>query len=313
MTSESTRPPKANVAFSMDDFAKALEQEQYDYVFQRGQVVRGRPLEYTTEGVFVDIGGKSSAFVPKDEAALGAVEDLRELLPMDEELEFVIIREQDADGQVILSRRQLALKQAWSDLVEMQTTGQSLQVRIKGVNRGGVIGEVKGLRAFIPRSHLVEKEDLDSLVGQQLTVTCLQVDPESKKLVLSQREAARSQAMKQVEAGGVVSGKVVSLKPYGAFVETEEGVTGLLHISQVSGLPIHDIHTVLQVGQQIKVVITEIDEYKNRISLSTKILEAYPGELLENLAAVMSNAQERLAAANNPSQSPESESSQVPE
>ena len=89
----------------MDDFAKALEQHNYE--FQKGQVVRGKVFEYDSNGAYVDIGGKSSAFLPIEEAALRTVTDLSEVVPLDEERDFLIIREQDADGQVTLSLRQL--------------------------------------------------------------------------------------------------------------------------------------------------------------------------------------------------------------
>ena len=155
----------------MDDFAKALEQHNYE--FQKGQVVRGKVFEYDSNGAYVDIGGKSSAFLPIEEAALRTVTDLSEVVPLDEERDFLIIREQDADGQVTLSLRQLQIQQAWEDLIELQETGKVLQVRVSGANKGGVTVDVQGMRGFIPRSHLVERDNLESLIGQSLSVNFL--------------------------------------------------------------------------------------------------------------------------------------------
>ncbi len=294
----------------MDDFAQALEQESYRFDFERGKVVKGTIIEYTTDGAFVEIGGKAAGFIPLDEIALTRVPDIAAALPQGEALEFLIIRDQDADGQVILSRRQLAIQQAWDELVELQETGKTVQMRVTGSNRGGLMGEVNGLRAFIPRSHLMEAEKqslgngtADELVGQTLTVTCLEVSPDRRKLVLSQREAARTAAMRTVEPGALVMGTVVNIQPYGAFVDIG-GLTGLLHVKQISRNTIQAPSTVLTIGQTIKVVVLDIDEQKNRLSFATKSLESYPGEILEKFEAVMANAEERHAATQPPAAQP---------
>ncbi|MGK7873191.1 MAG: S1 RNA-binding domain-containing protein [Xenococcaceae cyanobacterium] len=294
MTSESTSSQEHNQPFSMDDFAQALE--QYDYQFEKGQVVRGKVFQYDSEGAYIDIGGKSPGFVPLREASLKRVTDLSEFLPLQEEMDFLIISGQNAEGQVTLSRRQLEIKQAWDNLTESAESGKSVQMRVTATNKGGVIGEVEGLRAFIPRSHLIEKEDLESLIGQLLTANFLEVDPERNKLVLSQREAARAAAISKLEREQLMEGKVVSIKPYGVFVDLD-GVTGLLHIKQVSGSHVDSLTTLFQIGQQIKVMIVDIDEYKNRLSLSTKVLENYPGEILEKMDEVMATASERVQKA----------------
>lgn len=296
MTSELPRAQTSQASFSMEDFAKALDQHTYD--FKKGEIVRGTVFEHSSDGVYVDIGGKSAGFVPLPEVALERVAEsaIAQVLPLQTERDFLILREQDSEGQVLLSVKQLYVKQAWDELVEMQDSGKAVQVRIMGVNRGGVTGEVMGLRAFIPRSHLLEKEDLDSLVGQTVMATCLDVQPGDRKLVLSQRNAMRAEAMQQLVANTLVEGTVASIKPYGVFVDLGK-ITGLLHISQVSGVSVRTLTTLFTIGQAIQVAILEIDEYKNRISLSTKILERYPGEILEKIDDVMANAQERFVQA----------------
>ncbi|MEG3436043.1 S1 RNA-binding domain-containing protein [Pannus brasiliensis CCIBt3594] len=294
MTPNSSPSDKSKSSFSMDDFAQALD--RYDYQFEKGQIVRGRVDQHTSDGAYVDIGAKSSAFIPLKEISLSNEGSIAEILPIDSELDFLIIRGQDAEGQVTLSLRQLQIEKAWETVSEIADSGKSVQVRVTGVNKGGVTGEVEGLRGFIPRSHLVEKNDLDSLVGQLLTATFIQVDRENNKLVLSQREIARAAAISQLAVGKLLSGTVVKLQPYGVFVDCG-GVTGLLHAKQVTGASFNSPMTFFKVGQPIKVVIAEIDDYKNRISLSTKILENHPGEILENFDEVMETAEERLEGA----------------
>ncbi|MEG4092608.1 S1 RNA-binding domain-containing protein [Microcoleus sp. Pol12B4] len=290
MNSKSTGSQSAKASFSMDDFAKALEQHNYE--FQKGQVVRGKVFEYDSNGAYVDIGGKSSAFLPIEEAALRTVTDLSEVVPLDEERDFLIIREQDADGQVTLSLRQLQLQQAWEDLIELQETGKVLQVRVSGANKGGVTVDVQGMRGFIPRSHLVDRDNLESLIGQSLSVNFLEVDREREKLVLSQRMATQSNAFKDLQIGQLVEGKVSSIKPFGVFVDLE-GVSGLLHIKQVSQKYIDNLGKVFAPGQPLKAIVVDLDESRGRISLSTRVLENYPGEMVDKMADVMDTAEER--------------------
>ncbi len=295
MTANSNPSEQQNATnFSMDDFAQALEQEQYDYHFGKGEIVKGKVFQHDSSGAYVDIGGKSPGFVPLSEAAWQSFTDVNEVLPLDEEFEFLIIKEQDSEGQVKLSRRQLYIDQAWDNLIEIQDKGKVVQMLVTGVNRGGVIGQIDGLRAFIPKSHLIDKEDLDKLTGQTLPANILQLDRAQNKIVLTQRNIAKSSAMSQLQEKEVVQGKVVKLQPYGVFVDFG-GVAGLLHIKQISGGHIESVNNVFKVGEEIKVVVMEIDTIKNRISLSTKVLETYPGEFLEKRELVMTTAEERWA------------------
>ena len=293
MTSKSPRS-QATPSFSMDDFEKALE--QHDYGFQSGQVVRGKVYNYEANGAYVDIGGKSLAFVPTEEASLRRVTDLSAVLPQDEEHDFIIIRDQDADGQVTLSRRRLEQKRVWEEMTDLQANNQSVQVRVTGTNKGGVTVDAKGLRGFIPRSHLVERNDLDALKGQTLTASFLEVDPNRNKLVLSNRLATRAASISNLEVGQLVEGKVTSLKPFGVFVDFS-GSTGLLHINQVSNRFVESLPALFEVGQPIKALIVDLDATQGRISLSTKVLENFPGEILENLSTVMAEAETRAEKA----------------
>lgn len=290
MNPDATRSENQNLSFSSDDFAKALD--NHDYQYDKGQVVKGKVFKYESDGAYVDFGGKAPGFIPNDEVSVGRVADISQFLPQDEELEFLVISYPDSDGQLKLSRRLLEIKKTWDQLSKTAEQGKSVQFRVTGINKGGVLGEVEGLRGFIPRSHLAQQNSMDSLMGQLLTATFLEVDRERKRLVLSQREASRADAIRDLKLGALMEGKVVNFKQYGVFVDID-GLTGLLHIKEVSDKPIASIQNVFQIGQQIKVMVINIDEFKNRISLSTKILENYGGELLENFSEVMNNAEER--------------------
>jgi small subunit ribosomal protein S1 len=282
------------LSFSMDDFAKALE--QHDYQFQKGQVVRGKVASYDSFGVYVDIGGKAAAYLPQEEVSIRSVTNLQEFLPEGEEREFLIVREQDADGQVTLSLRQLELKKTWEKMADFQETNQTVQARVSGVNKGGVTADVQGIRGFIPRSHLVDRSNLDSLVGKAITVGLIEVNPDKRKLVLSQKLATQAASLGQLEIGQLVVGTIASIKPFGLFVDFE-GATGLLHINQISKNYIASLEDLFQPGQAIKALIVDLDEVKRRVSLSTKVLESYPGEMVEKMSEVMADAEVRAEKA----------------
>lgn len=279
------------MTFSAEDFAKALE--QHDYHFQTGSVVPGTVINTDADGAYIDIGGKAAAFLPLREASLQRLSRLEEVLTVGETYDFLVIRDQDADGQVLLSLRRLQLQALWEKLAAWQADNVALEVKVTGTNKGGVLADVEGLRAFVPRSHLLEADDLEALVGQTLRVSLLEVSPERNKLVLSQKQAARSRAMATLEIGQLVEGTITGLKPFGAFVEFDR-VTGLLHINQISKNYVDSLSHLFQIGQSIKAVIVDLDDIRQRISLSTKVLEKYPGEMLKDFPTVMATADERI-------------------
>lgn len=282
------------MSFSAEDFANALA--AHDYAFQTGSIVRGRVASHGSEGAYVDIGGKAAALVPTAQASLQKVVDLETVLPLGSEREFIVIRDQDADGQVLLSVKRLELKQRWAELAEQQEAAATVTAKVNGVNKGGVTVDVGGLRGFVPRSHLSDASDLDALRGQTLTLGFLEVAPERNKLVMSERIAARAASLGQLEVGQLIEGKVVNLKPYGAFVEFG-GVTGLLHINQISKQYVANLGDVLKIGDPVKAVVVDLDEIKNRISLSTRVLEKHAGEVIQHWDTVMAEAEARLQSA----------------
>jgi small subunit ribosomal protein S1 len=281
-------------SFSMEDFEKALG--QFDQDFQRGQVVTGKVFSHESTGAYIDIGAKSLAFVPTAEASLRGVSDLTSILPVgDEEREFLIIREENADGQLTLSVKQLEMKKVWDSIAELGNA--SMQVRVTGMNKGGVTVDVKGLRGFIPRSHLNERNDLEALKGKTLDAVILECNPETKKLVMSNRLATRSASFSQLEVGQLIEGPVTGLRPFGVFIALDDGLTGLLHVKQVSEKYIQSLDSLFKVGQTVKAVIVNLDEGKGQVALSTRLLENFPGEVVEAMDTVMDEAGDRLTRA----------------
>lgn len=275
--------------FSMDDFAKALDAEAVS--FEKDQLVRGKIHSYDSDGVYVDINGKSLAFVPAEEIVADESADLSALLPIGDEQEFLIIREQNADGQVTLSKRQLQVRYAWNRVDEIQSNKESIQLKVTGVNKGGVTVNFQGIRGFVPRSQLVER-DLDALVGTSIPGVIIEADKDKNKLVFSQRKATRSANFSQLELGKLITGTIVGIKPFGAFVEFD-GNTGLIYIKQISENRVEAPEKIFAIGQEIKAMIIELDEGNGKISLSTRVLENHAGEMLEKMSEVMESAAAR--------------------
>ena len=282
----STTKTSSAEIFSMDDFAKALDAEVVS--FEKDQLVRGKIHSYDSDGVYVDIKGKSLAFVPAAEVAADESADLSALLPIGDEQEFVIIREQNADGQVTLSKRQLQVKYAWTQVGEIQSNKESIQLKVTGVNKGGVTVNFQGIRGFIPRSQLVER-DHASLVGTSISGVIIEANQETNKLVFSQRQATRSANFAQLEQGQLITGIVVGIKPFGAFVEFD-GNTGLIYVKQISQNRVEACEKIFTIGQEVKAMIIELDEQNGKISLSTRVLENHLGEMIENMTEVMEKA-----------------------
>ncbi|MEM9979063.1 MAG: S1 RNA-binding domain-containing protein, partial [Cyanobacteria bacterium P01_D01_bin.2] len=169
------------MTFSADDFLKALD--QHDFNFQKGAVVTGKVDSHIDDGAYVDIGGKAAAFLPLNEASVTSGVTLDEAVPLGSERQFLIVRDQDANGQVILSIRKLEIKEVWAQLEQREANKDILDVTVTGTNKGGVIADVEGLRGFVPRSHLVNPpEDMAELVGKTISVAFLEVSEENNKL-----------------------------------------------------------------------------------------------------------------------------------
>jgi small subunit ribosomal protein S1 len=297
-TAGSTVPSgRQSVERSVDDFdfdeeAFLAALEENEPVGTTGEVVSGTVISLDSDGVYVDIGGKAPGFMPKRECGLGVITNLRERFPAGLPVEVLVTREQNADGMVTVSVRALALRQSWEKVRAMEKEGRVLQVRVNGFNRGGVTCDVEGLRGFIPRSQLEQGDRHEELVGRTLGATFLEVNPETRKLVLSEKKAATAARFAELEVGQLVEGRVASLKPYGIFVDLG-GVSGLLHHSAVSGGVLRDLREVFQPGDTVRALVTQLDPGRGRIALNTALLEGQPGEILVNREKVMAEAGDR--------------------
>ena len=198
---------------------------------------------------------------------------------------------QDENGQLLVSIRRIEYRQAWERIAALQTEDEVFEAEVIAVNRGGAIALVEGLRAFLPGSHLTGMLPDENLIGTVLPLKFLEVNQEANKLVVSNRRAVVEKQMKDLSRGDVVEGVVKALKPYGAFVEVG-GMSGLLHISQISYDRIDDLEKVFTPGDKVKCMIIDHDKVNGRIALSTKTLEPEPGDMLKDSGRVFEMAEE---------------------
>tara|TARA_Y100001933_G_scaffold6813_1_gene6147 strand:- start:233 stop:1456 length:1224 start_codon:yes stop_codon:yes gene_type:complete len=280
--------------FDEDQFLAALDDNEP--IGLTGETIGGKIIALESDGVYIDIGGKAPGYMPKKECGLGVITNFKEKFPIGLEMEVLVIREQNADGMVTVSARALILRKSWDKVSRISKSGELIDVLVNGFNRGGLTCDVEGLRGFIPRSQLEDGENYQSLVNKTLKVAFLEVNPESKKLVLSEKKAILLQKFETLKLGQLIEGKVLAIKRYGFFIDLG-GTSGLLHQSSLTKGNIRDLREVFIEGEIVKALITEIDREKGRIGLDTALLENSPGELLIEKEKVMNEAYERAQKA----------------
>lgn len=261
-----------------EDFEKLLL--QYDYKFQKGDLVKGIVCGFDGQGVLVDIGAKTTALIPEYEA-VDKGENIEEKFAKGQEGEFLIIREEDEDGRFLLSKKKVDFAYAWKDLEKAKEADETILGTVINTVKGGVLVEVAGVRGFIPSSQLRAKES-ELSAGSKIEVKILTLDLQQNNFILSNKKVyddtikeAKTNLFSQVEVGQIVEGEVVRITDFGAFVDIG-GVDGLLPLSQLSWRWIDHPTDILHVGDKIKVEVILVDYDKQRISLSLKKLEPDP-------------------------------------
>lgn len=260
------------------DFEELLK--QYDYKFQKGDLVKGIVCGYDSQGVMVDIGAKTIAVAPTREA-VDKDESVESKYEKGKEYEFLIIREEDEDGKFLLSRKKVDFAYAWKELEKAKEADETILGTIAGVVKGGVLVEISGVRGFVPSSQLRAKET-DLEVGAKLELKILTLDAQQNNFILSNKKVyedsaveARKNVFSQIEPGQIVKGDVVRITDFGAFVDLG-GIDGLLPLSQLSWRWIDHPTDILKVGDKIDVEVIAVDHDKQRVSLSLKNLEPDP-------------------------------------
>lgn len=245
---------------------------------KKGEVIEGTVISVSPVEVLVDIGGKSEGIISNREIPEG-----EEVQPGDKVLAYVVQSEDEA-GQTILSLRRAGGEKRWRELGDLNEAETPLQVHGLETNRGGLVVDVGGgVRGFVPSSQLDQTYAGNKGIGKSFEAKIIELDRKSNRLILSQKsltaEANRKKfegATERFKAGQVVTGKVSGVMPYGLFVSLEEGLEGLVHISEVSWERVNNLAELYKIGDEIEVKVLSIDPAAGRINLSVKALQEDP-------------------------------------
>lgn len=263
------------MAESMKDYEKELEESMKK--IEEGDILTGTVISVDEKEVIIDLKYYAEGVIPAEDYSREPGFNLKEEVRPGDEVSATVVRKDDGHGNILLSRVEASDILAWDRLKEMQESKEVIDVIIKGITNGGVIAYVEGVRGFIPASKLALSyvEDTEVYLNKPAQVQVLDVDKDSKKLILSAKEILREKADKErkkkvsnLEIGLVTEGTVESLQPYGAFVDLGNGLSGLVHISQICEKRIKKPSEAVAVGDKVKVKVKAIKDGK--ISLSMK-------------------------------------------
>lgn len=246
----------------------------YDYNFKKGDIINGTVITEDGGSAYIDIGAKTLAYLPGKEGG-GSMAD-REILAVGDSYEFFILREENEDGQLTLSRRRVSQAQNWTEIETIANSDTVIECQVLSTVKGGLLIDVFGLRGFVPSSHLRLKGPVEEIIGKKLPFKILSLDKARNNIILSHRKVLSEQMAEQrrelftdLTVGNVIEGDVVRLTDFGAFVDLG-GVDGLLPLSQMSWRWVEHPSDILKVGDKVKVEVIALDPEKHRISLSIK-------------------------------------------
>lgn len=263
---------------TMKDYEKELERSFR--TIREGDIISGTVIAVSEDEVTLDLNYYTQGIIKVENLSNDPTFDVfAEIFPGDV-IEATVVALDDGAGNIELSRKEANDVLAWDKLKELMAQEAVVKVRIKESVKGGVVTYLEGIRAFIPASQIASDyvEDTSAWIGREIEAKITTVDKEKDKLVLSGKAVARE---KETEArnhkismmvpGSVLEGTVESIMPYGAFISLGNGISGLVHISQICQKRIASPHEVLKEGQKVKVKVLNTND--NKVSLSMKALE----------------------------------------
>ena len=281
---------------TMKDYERELEASFRK--INEGDILTGTVIAVSEEEIILDLKYYTQGIIKVENFSNDPDFAVLEEVHIGDEIEATVIRKDDGQGNIELSRKEANDTLAWDKLKEMMEAETVVTVRIKESVPSGVVAYLEGIRAFIPASQLALDyvEDTESWIGKEVEVKVITVDAKANKLVLSGKAVARAAAeternhkISMMVPGSVMEGTVESLMPYGAFVSLGDGLSGLVHISQICERRIKKPSEVLKEGQKVKVKVLNTNDGK--ISLSMKALEEemIDTEPVEELSSYTSN------------------------
>lgn len=260
---------------TMKDYEKELEASFRK--ISEGDVISGTVIDVNEEEVTLDLKYYTQGIIKAEDMSNDPGFSVLADVHVGDMIEATVVRMDDGQGNILLSKKEATAVLAWDVLTKYMEEKTDINVKVSETVNAGVVAYVEGIRGFIPASQLALSyvENTEEYMGKKLTVRVITVDREKEKLVLSAREILREQAKEEhdhkvamIVPGTVLEGTVESLQPYGAFVDLKDGLSGLVHISQICERRIKKPSEVLKVGDKVKVKVLNTNDGK--ISLSIK-------------------------------------------
>ncbi len=252
-------------------------------LFAPGEIVKGTVIEVRPKEVLVDIGYKSEGTVPGIE-----FDDIK-AVKVGDEVDVLIEKLEDKDGMVVLSKEKAEFKKNWDKILTICNEGGTINGRVKAAVKGGLLVNI-GVEAFLPASQIdiVPPKNLAGFIGNTYEFKVVKINQERQNIVLSRRELIenernekRSKLLTDMTPGDIRKGTVKNITDFGAFIDLN-GIDGLLHITDMSWGRIGHPSEILKVGQDIDVVVLDINREKERVSLGLKQKLANPWENIES-------------------------------
>ncbi|MDE7444149.1 MAG: S1 RNA-binding domain-containing protein [Lachnospiraceae bacterium] len=260
---------------TMKDYEKELEASFRK--IQEGDVIQGTVIDVNEEEVTLDLKYYTQGIIKAADMSSDPGFSILTDVHAGDVIEATVVKMDDGQGNILLSKKEANEVLAWDVLAGYMEEKKNLTVKVSEIVNAGAVAYLEGIRGFIPASQLDISyvENLEEYKGRTLTVRVITVDQEKEKLVLSAKEILKEQQKEEhdhkvamIVPGTVLEGTVESLQPYGAFVDLKDGLSGLVHISQISQRRIKKPSEVLKVGDKVKVKVLNTNDGK--ISLSIK-------------------------------------------
>ncbi|MCL4493827.1 MAG: 30S ribosomal protein S1 [Firmicutes bacterium] len=250
-----------------------------------GDIVEGKVVHISNEGVLVDVGAKSEGIIHINDLSHRRIERPEDVVKLGDVISVYVLGYEGEEGALKLSKKRADEQEAWKALETAKESGEILHAPVVEVVKGGLVVDV-GLRGFIPASHIARGyvSDMSPYLGQVVPLKVVELDRGKRRAILSRKiameieeSAKKEQLWQTIEEGQVRHGVVKSLTDFGAFIDLG-GVDGLLHISEMSWGRINHPSEVLEVGQEIDVKVLRLDPEKNKISLGLRQVLPNPWE-----------------------------------
>lgn len=279
------------VILKMDELNKQENELSFQEAFESsmvtlrsGEIVKGKIIGFNNAEIYVDLGYKSDGIIPVEEYSDDPDFKPEESIAIGEEIDVYIVRVNDGEGNVMLSKKKVDSIKSIDEIEEAYENKTPVTGKIVEITNGGIIASVKGVRVFIPASQIEERyvKDLSKYLKQTVTMRIIEFNKQKRKIVGSQRvllaekrEQNENEIWSNIEVGKKYNGVVKSLMDFGAFVDIG-GVDGLVHVSEISWKKIKHPSDVLKVGDKVEVTVLEFDKDKKRISLGLRKEEDNP-------------------------------------